>query len=69
MAEIATQVPLGRAVISFKTKDVKQAIFTRRLDGESYESFFRRVGKTVDELLAFETDNIKYVRFSADNGR
>ena len=58
-------VPLGRATIAFKTGDSKQAIYTVKSEEESHQAFFSRVGKSVEELLQYETDKIKHVRFSS----
>lgn len=57
-------IPVARAVIQYRIAGNKEAVFSERLDGESVQGFFSRVGKTVDELLEHAGADIKYVRFS-----
>lgn len=71
MAETQTparvRIPLCRVAINYRRDGEKEVIYSERLDGESIQQFFARIGKTVDDLLTHVTDDIRHVRFASSS--
>lgn len=67
--ETATRIviPMSRVAIKYLRDNNTEVIYSERIDGESIEKFFLRIGKTVEELLTYVTDEIKHVRFTSSS--
>ena len=59
------RVPLCRVAINYRRDGNKEVIYSERIDGETVQQFFARIGKTVDDLLTHVTDDIRHVRFAS----
>ena len=59
------RIPLRRVVINYRRDGKKEVIYSERIDGETVQQFFTRIGKIVDDLLTYVTDDIRYVRFTS----
>ena len=60
-------VPMSRVAIKYRRDNNTEVIYSERIDGESVEEFFLRIGKTVEDLLTHVTDEIKHVRFTSSS--
>ena len=67
--ETATSIviPMSRVAIKYLRDNNTEVIYSERIDGESVEEFFLRIGKTVEDLLTHVTDEIKHVRFTSSS--
>ena len=59
--------PMSRVAIKYRRDNKTEVIYSERIDGESVEQFFLRIGKTVEDLLTHVTDEIKHVRFTSSS--
>lgn len=59
------RIPLCRVAINYRRDGKKEVIYSERIDGETVQQFFIRIGKTVDDLLTHVTDDIRHVRFAS----
>ncbi len=59
------RIPLCRVAINYRRDGKKEVIYSERIDGETVQQFFTRIGKTVDDLLTHVTDDIRHVRFAS----
>ena len=59
------RIPLCRVAINYRRDGNKEVIYSERIDGETVQQFFARIGKTVDDLLTHVTDDIRHVRFAS----
>ena len=69
MADTSTpvriRIPLCRVAINYRRDGEKEVIYSERMDGETVQQFFTRIGKTVDDLITYVTDDIRHVRFTS----
>lgn len=69
MADTSTpvriRIPLYRVAIKYQRDGKREVIYSERMDGETVQQFFIRIGKTVDDLLTHVTDDIRHVRFAS----
>ena len=59
------RIPLRRVVINYRRDGKKEVIYSERIDGETVQQFFTRIGKIVDDLITYVTDDIRHVRFTS----
>ena len=62
---VRVRIPLYRVAIKYRRDGKREVIYSERMDGETVQQFFTRIGKTVDDLLTHVTDDIRHVRFAS----